>query len=35
MRHVKGYIMYKFDTTWRYNFFVIEEYLKNADAEKY
>lgn len=35
MIQVLGYIVYKFEGTGRHNFFVSEEYLKNADAEKY
>lgn len=35
MIQVLGYIVYKFEGTGRRNFFVSEEYLKNADAEKY
>lgn len=34
MIQVIGYIVYKFEGTVRHNFFMSEEYLKNADAEK-
>lgn len=35
MRTVRGYTVHKFERTQRYNFLGFEEYLKNANMEKY